>query len=182
MTNIIVVFPKLDDAKSIRNLLARNGFHVVGVCTTGTQVISRTDELNGGIVICGYKMADMLYSQLREYLPPGFEMLTLAPQQYLSECESHDIIYLSMPLKAQDLVSTLGMMIENRERRRKKERLQPRERNPEEKELLKEAKNILIERNHMTEEEAHRYLQKCSMDSGTNMVETAQMVLSMMKV
>lgn len=35
-------------------------------------------------------------------------------------------------------------------------------------------------RNHMTEEEAHRYLQKTSMDSGTNLVETAQMVLSMM--
>ena len=29
-------------------------------------------------------------------------------------------------------------------------------------------------------EEAHRYLQKTSMDSGTNLVETAQMVLSMM--
>ena len=32
----------------------------------------------------------------------------------------------------------------------------------------------------MTEVEAHRYLQKTSMDSGTNLVETAQMVLSMM--
>lgn len=31
----------------------------------------------------------------------------------------------------------------------------------------------------MTEEEAHRYMQKCSMDSGTNMIETAQMVLSL---
>ena len=35
-------------------------------------------------------------------------------------------------------------------------------------------------RNHMTEEEAHRYIQKCSMDSGTNMAETAEMVLSVM--
>ena len=35
-------------------------------------------------------------------------------------------------------------------------------------------------RNHMSEEEAHRYLQKCSMESGTNMVETAEMVLSVM--
>ena len=34
----------------------------------------------------------------------------------------------------------------------------------------------------LTEEEAHRYIQKCSMDSGTNMVETAQMVLSIMNV
>ena len=37
-------------------------------------------------------------------------------------------------------------------------------------------------RNNMTEEEAHRYIQKCSMDSSTNMVETAQMVIAMMKM
>lgn len=35
-------------------------------------------------------------------------------------------------------------------------------------------------RNNMSEGEAHRYLQKHSMDSGTNMVETAEMVLSIM--
>ncbi|HCO28049.1 MAG TPA: antitermination regulator, partial [Lachnospiraceae bacterium] len=39
---------------------------------------------------------------------------------------------------------------------------------------------VLMARNHMTEEEAHRYLQKTSMDSGTNMVETAQMILMLM--
>ena len=32
----------------------------------------------------------------------------------------------------------------------------------------------------MTEEEAHRYIQKTSMDSGTNIVETAQMILCLM--
>ena len=37
-------------------------------------------------------------------------------------------------------------------------------------------------KNHMTEEEAHRYIQKCSMDSGTSLTETAQMVLSMIKL
>ena len=46
--------------------------------------------------------------------------------------------------------------------------------------MIAEAKALLMERNNMTEEEAHRYLQKTSMDSGTNLVETAQMVLSMM--
>ena len=38
------------------------------------------------------------------------------------------------------------------------------------------------ERNSMTEEEAHRYIQKCSMDSGTNLVETAQMVISLINI
>ena len=51
---------------------------------------------------------------------------------------------------------------------------------PEEKALIAKAKSLLIERNNMTEEEAHRYLQKSSMDSGTNMLETAQMVLTIM--
>ena len=47
--------------------------------------------------------------------------------------------------------------------------------------MLEEAKGLLMERNGMSEEEAHRYIQKCSMDSGTNLVETAEMVLSMMR-
>ena len=41
-------------------------------------------------------------------------------------------------------------------------------------------RQLLMERNHMTESEAHRYIQKCSMDNGTNLVETAQMVLTLM--
>ena len=34
--------------------------------------------------------------------------------------------------------------------------------------------------NQMTEEEAHRYLQKTSMDNGTSFTETAQMILGML--
>ena len=37
-----------------------------------------------------------------------------------------------------------------------------------------------MEKNQMTEDEAYRHIQKCSMDSGTNMVETAQMLLMLM--
>ena len=43
--------------------------------------------------------------------------------------------------------------------------------------MIDQAKALLMERNHMSESEAHRYLQKNSMESGTNMLETAQMVL-----
>ena len=36
-----------------------------------------------------------------------------------------------------------------------------------------------MEKNQMTEEEAHRYIQKISMDSATNLVETAEMILEL---
>ena len=37
-----------------------------------------------------------------------------------------------------------------------------------------------MEKHNMTETDAHKYLQKTSMDSGTGMVETAQMILYIM--
>lgn len=88
---------------------------------------------------------------------------------------------LSMPLKVNDLISTVGMMCDGIQRRRRKAKLKPRERSPEEEADIRAAKELLMARNHMTEEEAHRYLQKCSMESGTNIAETARMALSMMQ-
>jgi response regulator NasT len=64
-------------------------------------------------------------------------------------------------------------------RRKKRLRDKPKVRNEEEAATIAHAKGLLMDRNNMTEEEAHRYLQKHSMDNGTNMVETAQMVLAM---
>lgn len=181
MINIIVALPKLEEAKAIRNILMKNGFSVTAVCTTGAQALSQTDELNDGIVICGYKLTDMMYSGLHECLPAGFDMLLMVSHNVMNDCLNNNIVCLPMPIKAHELIDTVAMMCQAIRRRRKKARQQPRERNEKEAALIKEAKELLMARNNMTEEEAHRYIQKCSMDSGTNMVETAQMILTMMK-
>lgn len=180
MTNIIVVFPKLDEGKAIRNLLVKRGFSVVGVCTTGAQALTYMDNLNDGLVICGYKFTDMMYSELYNYFPKGFEMLLIASQNVWSQCVNNDIVCLAMPIKVHELRDTVEMMVQTMDRRRRKMRQKPKVRTKEEEECILQAKRVLIERNNMTEEEAHRYLQKCSMDSGTNIVETAQMVISIM--
>ncbi|MCM1174412.1 MAG: ANTAR domain-containing protein [Blautia sp.] len=179
MINIIIALPKIDDARSIRSILLKNGFQVTGVCTAGAQVLSQIDGWNDGIVICGYKLNDMMYSELHACLPDGFDMLLMASQRAMNECLDNDIVCLSMPFKVHDLVDTVSMISHTMIRRRRKAKRKPGERNAGETALIKEAKELLMFRNNMTEEEAHRYLQKCSMDSGTNMVETAQMVLAM---
>ncbi len=182
MTGVIVVLPKIDDARNMKNLLVRNGMPAAGVCTTGAQAIAQAEGLEEGIVLCSYKLRDMLYSGLRECLPDGFEMLVLASAHVIRDgLIEKDVICLSMPLKVHDLLSTLDMMIQVMERRKRKRKAKPRERSASEVKLISEAKEVLMSRNHLTEEEAYRYIQKCSMDSGTNMVETSQMILAMMK-
>lgn len=84
-----------------------------------------------------------------------------------------------MPLKVHELLDTLQMMERGILRTRRKTKAGVKGRSEEERALISRAKELLMTRNHMTEEEAHRYIQKCSMDSGTNLVETAQMVIAL---
>lgn len=179
MTGIVVVFPRLEDARGIRNILVRSGFSVHAACTTGAQAISSLDDLNDGIVISGYKLADMMYLELKECLPAGITMLLLATRQHLADCDGEDIMFLAMPLKAHELVDAVHTLLRECERSRKKRREAPREKSPEEIELIERAKALLMEKKSMTEMQAHKYLQKCSMDSGRSIVESAQMILMM---
>lgn len=180
MTGIIIAFPKQANGNNIRNILARNGYPVMAVCTSGSQVLQEAHSLQSGIVMCGYQLTDMMYSELKEYLPEGFDMLLISGHSELRDVQCDGLVRLPSPLKVHELLSTLEMMVYTQERRKKRRKSKPRKRTKEEQELINKAKAILYERNGMSEEEAHRYLQKCSMDSGTTLQETAQMVISML--
>jgi len=180
VTNIVVLFPRAEEAKNIRNILVRKGHHVIAVCTTGSGALSALEGLEEGIIVCGYRFADMICTELKEYLPPGFSMLLLAMPGRLGDKTFSDIICLPMPLKVHELISTLEMMEGAVRYHRKKAKSGPVKRTEEEKKLIAQAKVILIEKNNMTENEAHRYIQKSSMDSGRSLIETAQMIISIM--
>lgn len=180
MLSIIVAFPRIEDAKGIKSILVRSGYEVNAVCTMGAQVISIANEQDYGIVLCGYRLSDMHYSQIHNYLPKGFEMLLIASPRKLEEVMNRDIVCLGMPIKTNDLLNTLELMSRNYIRRRRKNREKPKTRNIEEKETILKAKLLLMDRNNLSEEEAYRYIQKTSMDNATNMVETAQMILTLM--
>ena len=177
MSHIIVVFSKQENAVNIRNILLRAGIDVSAVCMTGAKALQYTDTWGEGSVVCGYRLQDMQYTELREMLPESFEMLLAAPPDRWMDSLPPGVVGLPSPVKVHDLVNTVEMMLQAAARRRKKRRESVRERSGSEKEIISQAKALLMERNHMSEEEAHRYLQKSSMESGTTMPEMAQMVL-----
>ena len=141
MNNIVVAFPKAEIAKSIKRILAQSGYSVSAVTSTGASTLTCMQGLDSGIVICGYRFSDMMYSEI---------------------------------------LQTLEMMDYSITRRRKKMRQRPKARSDQDREMIEQAKAVLMERNSFSEDEAHRYIQKRSMDNGTGLVETAQMILSLM--
>lgn len=178
--NIIVVFPKIEHAKSVRNILLKAGYTVDAVCNTGAQALQAANDMDSGIMICTYRLPDMMYSELYEYLTPRYEMLLIGSKSQIAQREIEDIVGLSTPLKVHELLQTMEMLSYTYTRKKKKRKNLPKERSAQEKRMVAEAKALLMERNHLSEEEAHRYLQKHSMDNSTSLSETAQMVLSMM--
>ena len=165
-SSIVIALPKIDDAKKIRTILNRHGFSVAAVCSTASTALASMSELDGGILICGYKLTDRYYRDVLEDIPSYFEMLLLASGRVIAEAPT-SVLTVEMPMKVS-------------ERRLKKEKRKPKTRSWKEQNYISNAKFLLMERNHLSEEDAYRYIQKCSMDSGTNMVETAQMVLMLL--
>ena len=127
-----------------------------------------------------YGFVDMMYTELHEYLPVQFEMLLVASPANCGNRDVENLVCLATPLKVNELLDTVEMMEYTITRRRKKLKQIPKERTKEEQELINEAKALLMERNNLSEEEAHRYIQKRSMDNGTGLTETAQMILSLL--
>lgn len=181
MNNVVIAFPKPEIAKNIKKILAQSGHSVAAVCTSGAQALSSMEGLSTGILVCGYRFVDMMYTEVYEYMPPGFQMLLIASSGAIMERNVENIVSLSTPLKVHELLQTMEMMDYTITRRKKKMRNQPKKRTDEEKDLIDKAKRLIMERNRLSEEESHKYLQKRSMDNGVGIVETAQMILSLME-
>lgn len=107
---ILVAFPNLEDAKKIKNVLKRGGFDDILACNSASQVIGVANDSDGGIVISGYKLPDMHYSELFGYLPREFSMLLVASPVRLEDCYSREIVCLSMPVHSRELINTVHMM------------------------------------------------------------------------
>ena len=81
MVNVIVLFGRIEEAKSIKNLLIRNGINVTKVCTTGAQAAQAADACDDGLIVCGFRYPDMLFSDLNACIPDWFDMIVLASKE-----------------------------------------------------------------------------------------------------
>ena len=176
MGGIIVALPKTEDAKSICEILRRRGMEVSAVCNTGSSILQEASRFDYCVVICTKRFPDMHYTEINGYLPENCKMLLLAPANVLAMCKS-EIRTLALPFRPSELTCIVEEILATQRKQIKKNAV-PKKRSIEEQKHINDAKTLLMKHKDMTEQEAFRYIQKCSMDSGTNMSEMAQMIIS----
>lgn len=174
---ILIAMPKTEDSSRISDMLTGNGVTLdIEICQSAAEVLRISNDRDYGVIICTKKLKDMGYFELSEYLPTFFGMIVLTKDAGL-ETYSGKTIKLLMPFKPRELLATVEMMTSAFVKRIRKKKVVPIKRSNSEKQIVDEAKRLLMDRNGMSEPEAFRYIQKSSMDSGRSMVESAQMIL-----
>ncbi|MBR5336597.1 MAG: ANTAR domain-containing protein [Lachnospiraceae bacterium] len=174
MGSIIIATPKYDNANQLAEIIRRSDItENVSICTIGSDVLRKVEDMDVSIVICVRKLKDMGYEELSGLLPSHIKMLLLTKDPDLVPF-SEEIVKLLLPFKVVDLIGTLRTLLSYEYYPRKKKKPM---RSPEEQRLIDRAKTILMERNDMSEPEAFRFIQKSSMDTGRTLVESAQMIL-----
>lgn len=171
METVVVAFASAKTCERIRDILESSGAAACLVCRSAAEVKRTVGQQRAGAVVCGFKLPDETAEELSRDLPPTCPVLLVAVQNLLDLCQSESVFRLASPVSRGDLVASVGMLL------RMAERAARPKRGGEERALVERAKALLMDRHGMTEEQAHRFLQKKSMDSGVKIAQTAKMVL-----
>ena len=174
MDQIILAFERENSSRRLKEILESAGITGTLICASADQVRRAVRKFRVSAVVCGHKLGDQSAEMLFEVLPLSCSMLVLASQERLELMQNEDIFRLPTPVSRRDLINTVWMLLRMGHRL---ERFVRPQRPPEEQAVIDDAKRLLMNRNGMTEEQAHRFLQKKSMDSGAKLIQTAQLVL-----
>lgn len=183
MKSVIIAFSNPLLASWATSILTRGGYSIEYSCKTGGEVARVADFCTSPVVVSGFQFTDMTAEDLIGVLNGRLAMITVVLPHQRDLVERTDMIVVPYPVNPLDLLQeieeveklaareavTTGSEVAGKQR--------PNDRPAEEKLLILKAKSILMEKRQMTESQAHRFLQKSSMDKGLKLIDSARMVL-----
>lgn len=171
MERVVVAFENEATGEKIRSLLEQTGAARAMVCRTAAQVRVLMAQQGIGTVVCSYRFPDGSARELFYDLPRGSTMVLLARQDMQALWMEPGVFRLSPPISRRALLDTLHSALAAAKRDMRPARSE------EERALIARAKALLMEKRGISEGEAHRLIQKQSMDQGRKLVETARLIL-----
>ena len=171
MERVVLAFSREETANKIKHMLDGSGYEVCAVCRTASELLRYTADYDASLVIMGYKLGGELADTIADDLPHGTKLMAIVRAENSDLISNEEIFVLTLPVDRRTLLSSaeifLGAINKNKKTRR----------DPEEQKVIDEAKLWLMEKYRMTEEQAHRFIQKRSMDTGAKFIDTARLIL-----
>ncbi len=187
MRSIILAVSNPDFGSRISQILIRAGLPVRVVPFNGGSILRQAMRLgDGGVVIFHPDLPDMSVTEIHSMMPETFDFIILGHSSRETEIDRLDgVTVLNLPVPGTALAEAASNLLEYRTTvvgsRGSYGRLPPAKpssvkRSLAEENILLEAKKHMMNAYHMTEDQAHRYLQQESMKTGIRIIEIARRI------
>ncbi len=169
--NIIIAFSSNNICNSISNILNKNGIDFDYICKTASSLRKCCSYYENGIIICSTSFLDEPIYNIIEDFYKDFIFILIGSNDKLNLYSGEKVYKLCTPIKQEDIISSLDLayykISENLQNKKHK--------------ILKEAKNLLMLNYNICEEQAHKYIQKKSMDTGKKNIDIAKIIINKYK-
>lgn len=166
--DVFIAFASKKTALAIAKTVISAGYNAAAAVLSAGDLISKLSFYDSGIIICGCRFGDGNINTFIDDIPDSFRIIAIGSPEQLRYCDDGRALTLAVPLNSADLLAYLDML---------RTEPQPSRRTPAEEALINRAKRILISSKGMTEAQAHRFLEKKSMDLGRPITEIAEIIL-----
>ena len=166
MARMIIAGASETNRDQMTRLLASSGFSVYRCCGSVSSLRRTISESEDCIVIFLGTMPDCKPDELVWDYGDRVQILLIARPAVLDDCESREIFRLAVPTTGREVLGALEMLNQLHAMRAPK-------RMGTERQIVEQAKEILMRQRGLTEPEAHHLLQKYAMDHGMKMSDYA---------
>lgn len=175
---VFIIAPP-ESGEMLYRIFRRAGYKVLGVSQEGRTGVEEVRLLHPSLVIVSSNLGDMSGLKVASLLEDFAVMILSSPQDKNSIADANSRIVVvdycadrGMLLQAAEVMCRMQETIEVLQ-----EKLRELSRTFEENKLIIQAKGQLMERMHISEDKAHRMLQKTSMEKGVNMAELSERII-----
>ena len=166
MARMIIAGASEENRDQMTRLLASSGFSVFRSCGSGSTLRRTISESEDCIVILMGQLPDCKADELVWDYGDRVQILLIARPSVLDDCESREIFKLAIPTSGRSILGALEMLNQLHAMRAPK-------RLGTERQVVEQAKEILMRQRGLSEPEAHHLLQKYAMDHGMKMADYA---------
>ncbi len=170
--NIFIAFDNRKIAVSIAKILIENGNNVVSIAKNTAELIRSRHYYHGGIIITGCVFDGTRMEKIVDSASEEFTFIILGNKGQLDDFNNDKVFKLSMPLQKNDLICSVEMLMTMDTQYKP-----TAHKNQDEEKIIIRAKHLLIDMYNMSEEQAHRYMQKKSMDTGRKLADIARIII-----
>ena len=170
VARIVLISQSETSRTQLSGLLASSGFQVFRSCASGSELRRAIHDSEDCIVVMIGTVPDCKPDDLIWDYPDSLHLLLIARPEVLESCESPEIFRLTMPATGQAVVGAMQMLTQLHQMRLPKRRGESRE-------IVEQAKALLMKQKGLTEPEAHRALQQYAMNHGMKMADFAAQIL-----